>query len=170
MVMDSLNSAGVSALPVHPLSACLLEDGKLVEFQVEKIKIMLEKGIVPVLHGDVVMDKKRGAAVLSGDSIILYLSSAMNATKIGAGSNVDGVLDDRGSVIRKITPLSFIDIKKHIRDSASIDVTGGMVGKVEKLLELAKKGTSSRIFNASRKDMVSKFLYGEDVGTLIADK
>ncbi len=170
IVLDSLNSAGVDALPVHPLSSCLLEDGKLVELAVEKIRIMIDRGIVPVLHGDVVMDRVHGAAVLSGDRIIPYLARVMNASGIGAGSDVDGVLDGNGAVIKKITPLNFIDIKKNIGGSLSSDVTGGMLGKVSELLELAGNGVSSRIFNATKKDMVSKFLYGEDVGTLIADK
>jgi isopentenyl phosphate kinase len=170
MVLDSLNTAGIRALPVHPLSSCLLENGKIVEFNLGQIKLMLERGVVPVLHGDVVMDRAKGAAVLSGDRIVPYLASVMNASKIGAGSKVDGVLDDTGAVIKKITPVSFIDIKKHIQGSGSADVTGGMLGKVSEFLELAKSGTSSRIFNASKKGMVSKFLYGEDVGTLIADK
>ncbi|MCE8424270.1 MAG: isopentenyl phosphate kinase family protein [Candidatus Methanoperedens sp.] len=170
MVLDSLNNAGVNALPVHPLSGSLLEDGRLIELQVEKIKLMLERGIVPVLHGDVVMDRKRGAAILSGDRIVPYLASVMNASQIGAGTDVDGVLDEKGTVIKKITPMSFIDMKKSIQGSGTTDVTGGMLGKVSEFLELAKKGISSRIFNASKKDMVSKFLYGEDVGTLITDK
>jgi isopentenyl phosphate kinase len=170
IVLDSLNNAGIRALPVHPLGSCLLEDGKIFDFQVGQIKLMLEKDIVPVLHGDVVMDRVRGAGVLSGDRIVPYLASVMSASGIGAGSDVDGVLDDAGNVIKKITPHSFIDIKKHIQGSASVDVTGGMLGKVSEFVELAKKGISSRIFNASRKGMVSKFLYGEDVGTLITDK
>jgi len=170
MVLDSLDRAGIRALPVHPLSSCLLENGRLVEFQLSQVKLMLDRGIVPVLHGDVVMDRALGAAVLSGDRIVPYLATAMGASKIGAGSNVEGVLDETGTAVKKITPVSFVDIKKHIQGSASTDVTGGMLGKVSELLELAKKGISSRIFNASRKGMVSKFLYGEDVGTLIADK
>ena len=170
MVLDSLNKAGVRALPVHPLSSCLLENGKIVDFQIEKLRIMLDRGILPVLHGDVVIDRLKGAAVLSGDRIIPYLATAMNASKIGAGSNVDGVLDNKGAVIKKITPISFVDIKKQISGAAATDVTGGMLSKVSELIELAKNGISSRIFNASRKGMVSKFLYGEDVGTLISDK
>lgn len=169
-VIDSLVRAGVPALPVHPLSACLLEKGKLAGFQTAQIKLMLDRCIVPVLHGDVVMDSVLGAAVLSGDRIVPYLASDLNASKIGAGSNVDGVLDDTGQVIKKITPLDFVDMKKHIQGSTATDVTGGMLGKVSEFLELAKKGTSSRIFNAAKKGMISKFLYGEDVGTLIADK
>ncbi len=42
MVVESLNQAGTRALPVHPLSSCLLENGKLVEFQLGQVKLMLE--------------------------------------------------------------------------------------------------------------------------------
>ncbi len=170
IVLESLNNAGVPSLPVHPLNSCLLDNGKLVHFQLEPIKVMLERGIMPVLHGDVVMDRRKGAAVLSGDRIIPYLALELKASKIGAGSNVDGVLDENRNVIKKITPQSFPDMKKHIKGSTSTDVTGGMLGKVSELLELANTGISSRIFNASREGMALKFLYGEDVGTLIANK
>lgn len=169
-VVETLNNAGAHALPVHPLSSCLLENGKIIDFQLGQIKVMLEKGIIPVLHGDVVMDRIKGTSVLSGDRIIPYLAIALNASQIGAGSDVDGVLDNNDEVIKKITQYSFVDMKKNIKGSNSPDVTGGMLGKVSELLELANKGICSRIFNASRKDGVSRFLYGEDVGTLIADK
>ncbi|VVB87172.1 Isopentenyl phosphate kinase [uncultured archaeon] len=170
IVLESLNNAGVAALPVHPLSSCILENGKIIDLGIGQIRLMLEKGITPVLHGDVVMDRVKGAAVLSGDRLIPYLASVMNASRIGAGSDVDGVLDYSGKVIKKITPQIFAGIKKNIQGSASTDVTGGMLGKVSELLELSGKGISSRIFNASREGMVSRFLNGEDAGTLIADK
>ncbi len=170
IVLESLNNAGVRALPIHPLSSCLLENGKIIELNVEKIRIMLDRGIVPVLHGDVAMDRVKGAAVLSGDRIAPHLATAMSASKTGACSNVDGVMDEKGTLIKKITPLGFIDIKNQISGSSSTDVTGGMLGKVSEMLELAKNGISSRIFNGSKRGMVSKFLYGEDVGTLISDK
>ncbi len=170
MVLESLNNAGVHSLPVHPLNSCLLENGKIVYFQLELIKLMLNRGIMPVLHGDVVMDRVKGVSVLSGDRIIPYLAPLLRASRIGAGSNVDGVLNENGNVIKKITPHSFINMKKHIKGSSSTDVTGGMLGKVSELLEVANKGISSRIFNASRKGMVFGFLKGEETGTLIADK
>ena len=170
MVVDSLNKAGLNALPVHPLSSCLLGNGKIVEFQTAQIKLMLERDIVPVLHGDVVMDRILGAAVLSGDRIVPYLATVTAASGIGAGSNVDGVLDKKGEVMKKITPHSFVDMKKDIMGAKDPDVTGGMLGKVSELVELSKKGISSRVFNAAKKNIVSKFLYGEDVGTLITDK
>ncbi len=168
IVVEALNKEGVRALPVHPLSSCILENGNIIDFQLRHINVMLERGIVPVFHGDVVMDTQKGIEILSGDRIISYLANAMNASRIGAGSDVDGVLDSKGEVIRKITPITFLDVKKYIHDTK--DVTHGMLGKVTELVELARHGINSRIFNASRKGMVAKFLYGEDVGTLIAQE
>ncbi len=168
--VESLNRFNVYALPIHPLSSCLLEDGQIIDFHLGPIIMMLEKNIIPVLHGDVVMDRSKGASVLSGDRIIPYLAVSLNASRAGAGSDKEGVMDEKGTLIRKITPFSFIDMKKDIKGSVSADVTGGMLGKVSALLELANKGVCSRIFNASKKGMVSRFLYGEDVGTLISDK
>lgn len=169
IVLESLNRTGIRALPIHPLSSCLLENGKITDFQIGPIRSMIERGIIPVLHGDVVMDKVLGASVLSGDRIVPYLSSVFIPSKIGAGNSVDGVLNDNGEVIKKITPISFIDFKKQIQGSTFADVTGGMLEKVYEFIELAKTGTNTRIFNASKKGMVSKFLYGEDVGTLITN-
>lgn len=169
-VVEALNNAGAYALPVHPLSSCLLENGRIIDFQLGSIIVMLEKGIIPVIHGDVVMDRINGASVLSGDRIIGHLAIALNASHIGAGTDVDGVIDDKDAIIKKITPVNFVDLKKSIKGSGSTDVTGGMLGKVSELLELANKGISSRIFNASRKGGVSRFLYGEDIGTLIQDR
>lgn len=170
MVVEALNNAGLHALPIHPLSACLLENGKIIDFQLRQVKVMLERGIIPVFHGDVAMDRVNGGAILSGDRLLPYLGYKLKARRIGAGTDVDGVLDERGAVIRKITPLNFPDVRKNVGGSRSMDVTGGMFGKVSEFLELAKKGIESRIFNASRKGMVSGFLSGEDEGTLIADK
>ncbi len=170
VMVNSLNNAGAHALPVHPLSSCLLENGKIIDFQLGQIVVMLENGIIPVLHGDMAMDRKKGACVLSGDRLIAYLAVALGATKIGAGTDVDGVLDEKDSVIEEITPRNFAKLRKNIRGSRSTDVTGGMLGKVSELLELAHKGISSRIFNAAKEGMVLRFLSGDDAGTLIINK
>jgi len=54
----------------------------------------------------------KGTSVLSGDRIIPYLAVALNASQIGAGSDVDGVFDDKDTVIKKISQYSFVNIKK----------------------------------------------------------
>lgn len=167
MVVDALNYAGVAAVPVHPMDSVLLEDDRIKQMYTAPIEYMLDRGLVPVLHGDVVMDTVRGAAVLSGDQIVPYISRHIGANGIGIGTNTSGVLDDRGNTIPLITPGTFDGIRPLIGASDHIDVTGGMLGKVVELVDLAgTTGIESCIFNAGSEN-ISRFLRGERPGTLI---
>jgi isopentenyl phosphate kinase len=168
MVVDALNRAGIPAVPVHPFGSFLLDCGRISEMLASHILVMLERGMVPVLHGDVVMDTTRGAAVLSGDQVVPYIAQQLGAESIGIASVTDGVLDGKGHTVPVITPASFDVIKVHIGGSSHIDVTGGMLGKVTELVELAdRSGISSRIFNASIPGNVRAFMDGATPGTLI---
>lgn len=168
IVVDSLNLAGIPAVPLHPFGSALLDCGRISEMLITHIHVMLEREMVPVLHGDVVMDTTRGAAVLSGDQVVPYIAQQLGAEIIGIASVTDGVLDDKGHTVPVITPASFSKLKAHIGGSSHIDVTGGMLGKVTELVDLAyRSGISSRIFNASIQGNVRAFLDGATPGTLI---
>ncbi|MCL7474651.1 MAG: isopentenyl phosphate kinase [Methanosarcinales archaeon] len=168
MVMDAFVSAGVPAVPVHPLSCTMLREGRISDMQTAPLREMLNRGLVPVLHGDVAMDSVRGADILSGDQIVPYIAREMGAGLIGIGSNINGVLDSEEKNIPEVTPATFDGIRKYIGGSSHTDVTGGMLGKVQELVELAdKSGISSRIFDASATGSITGFLQGETMGTLI---
>ncbi len=178
MIVDALYDNGVYAAPVHPLSSCVLKGGRIEHMCLDVIDRMLASGIVPVLHGDVVVDAERGIDVLSGDQLVTYLSMALRAEKVGIGTNVDGVyagIRTSGAdakdfkIIRAITPSNLDEIKESLAGSGGVDVTGGMHGKVTELMELARSGIPSCLFNAERPGNVSRFLKGENVeGTLIS--
>ena len=168
IVVDSLKDAGVDAIGVHPMASTVSENGRITQMFLDNIHLMLDNGFVPVLHGDVVMDTKKGTSVLSGDQIVPYLAVQLGGARIGIGSAKDGVLDDKDVTIPTITQLNFKDIEKHIGGSESTDVTGGMLGKVGELLKLCETSSiTSYIFNAGKSGNVSRFLGGEDIGTAI---
>ena len=168
-VAASLNHFGVRAIALHPMCCTVCRKGRIETMYLNNIKLMLEKGFVPVLHGDVVMDLELGACVLSGDQIVPYLAKELGITRLGLGSAADGVLDKEGVPIPEITPEKFEDFKPHIKGSESTDVTGGMLGKVQELLELSKTSCiTSHIFNAGKKDNIYRFLNGESIGTRIS--
>ena len=168
MIVQTLRKEGIPAVPLNPLSFSLCEDGRLVSLYTDQIAEMLKHGLVPVLHGDVCMDTKRGACILSGDQSLPYVAAALSAKRVGLGSATDGVLDSDGKTIPKITPKTFDSVKKHIGGSAGTDVTGGMLGKVSEILDLAEKtGIESCIFNANTFGSVAAYLKGENVGTII---
>ncbi|AKB82615.1 Isopentenyl phosphate kinase [Methanosarcina barkeri 3] len=168
-VVDTLNEYGVRAIAVHPMCCTICRNGRIESMYLDNIKLMLENGLVPVLHGDVVMDLELRACVLSGDQIVPYLAKELKITRLGLGSAEDGVLDNDGKTVPEITPKTFEDFKHYIRGSGSTDVTGGMLGKVQELLELSKTSCiTSYIFNAGKDDNIYRFLNGEPMGTTIS--
>ncbi len=169
IVVENLNSAGVNALPVHPMGCVISEDTRIKDMFLGPIKEMLDNGFVPVLHGDMVMDTMYGSSVLSGDQIVPYLAIKMKADRIGIGSAEEGVLDDKGKVITSISTGNFNKLKEYLGESANTDVTGGMLGKVLELLKLSEQSNStSYIFNASNAGNIRDFLKGKNIGTAIS--
>lgn len=158
MIIDELHINGVDALPVHPLSSCVLKEGRIENMCLGPIEHMLEHDIVPVLHGDVAMDMTRGEAVLSGDQLVVYLAKALKAQRVGIGTNVDGVYDERKNVIRRLTPGNLEQAKSALTGSSEVDVTGGMYGKIMELMELAMAGIPSQVFNAEKPGNIASFL------------
>lgn len=158
MIVDALQMSGVDALPVHPLSNCTLNNGRIEHMCMAVIKRMLHSEIVPVLHGDVAMDAAKGVDILSGDQLVTYLARTLKADRVGIGTNVDGVLDGHGNVIKTITPANINEVKSLLSGSEGVDVTGGMYGKITELMTLAKSGVPSRVFNAEKPGNIIKFL------------
>jgi isopentenyl phosphate kinase len=129
----------------------------------EQIELMLKNGIIPVLHGDVVCDECRGPSILSGDQLVVYLGMKLGADRVGVGTNVDVIKD--GKKIKEVNGHIF----RRMEDSGldGVDVTGGMIGKIAELLELADHNIFASIFNASKRGETYRFLCGEDIGTVV---
>ncbi|MDK2917083.1 MAG: isopentenyl phosphate kinase [Euryarchaeota archaeon] len=164
-VVDALRDAGVEAIGIHPLDLALAEDGRLVSFETRHIAEMTEHGIVPVLHGDVVMDCLRGSCIVSGDQLVTRLATALNSRRVGLATDVPGVLAN-GTVVPRIDRSTVESLD--VGGSGNTDVTGGMRGKITELLALADAGIDSHIFHVSK---IGRFLDGaEHGGTTITAK
>lgn len=164
-VVTALRDAGVEAIGIHPLDLCLAEDGRLVSFETRHIAEMTEHGIVPVLHGDVVMDRLRGSCIVSGDQLVTRLAVALGSGRVGLATDVPGVLAN-GSVVPRIDRATAATLD--VGGSGKTDVTGGMRGKIAELLALADADIESHIFHVSK---IGRFLDGtEHGGTTITIK
>ena len=166
LLQEALAAAGVESLPVHPLSCLTLSGGRIESFATEPIKKMLENGIMPLLHGDVAMDLTQRAGIVSGDQLVSYLARALEAKVVAVGCNVDGVLFS-GQPLAEVVRSDLPRIEGEVGGSAGVDVTGGMKGKLDELLELADMGISSVIFNASKEGNIVRALRGEAIGTKV---
>jgi isopentenyl phosphate kinase len=161
-VVTALREEGVPALGIHPLRTGVADNGRLVGFECRHLEKMLMLGMVPVIHGDVVMDLSRGACIVSGDQLVRYLAVALGISRVGLATDVPGVLDG-GVVVPKITRKTVPYLQ--IGSSSHTDVTGGMRGKIDELLGLADAGIGSDIFHVSRiPDFLKGFGHG---GTIV---
>ena len=105
----------------------------------------LDRGLVPVVHGDVAFDRMRGGTILSTEEVFTYLLTQLPAAWLLLAGETKGVYDGKGRTIPRITPADFADIAPALGGSRGIDVTGGMVAKVEQMLALIKKHPGLRV-------------------------
>ncbi|MFA6226228.1 MAG: isopentenyl phosphate kinase [Methanoregula sp.] len=157
-VVATLREQGVAAIGVHPFHTAIADKGRLVSFECRHLATMLDLGMVPVIHGDVVMDLSKGACIVSGDQLVRYLAVGLSISRVGLATDVPGVLDGE-RVVTEITRDTMPTLR--IGNSMHTDVTGGMRGKINELLELAEAGIGSDIFHVSR---VADFLAGAGHG------
>ena len=147
-VVSALRRSGIEAIGVHPFHGMCAKDGVLYEYPRSSLQEMCALGLVPVLHGDVVMDLARGACIVSGDQLIRVFSQVLHVSRVGMITNVPGVLAADGSVISHISRdnVDALFESGTIAGSAGVDVTGGMRGKIEELLSLSDDGICSTLF------------------------
>lgn len=140
---------------------------------IDPVKKALEIGIMPIVYGDVVLDKKIGFTIFSTEKILSILAKELlkdYKIRIIYVTDVDGVLDEKGKVIPQITEANFGKLKTSITGAKGVDVTGGMLHKVEEALSLVKNtGIKTQIVNGIKASRLKKAILGRVVeGTLIS--
>jgi len=171
-VVKFLQKEGLNAIAYQPSSIGILNNGKLSYFPLKILKSFINLNLIPVLYGDVLIDKKIGLSILSGDHIVSYLAEKLNVKRVILCTDVDGIFtsDPKKYKNAKLIPILKKDNFKieKIEGSQNTDVTGGMKRKVNELLNLANKGISSEIINGLKPNLLKKALLGEkNLGTLI---
>ncbi len=158
-VLASLHEHDISALPVRPLSVGFRDGDGRLSFAAGQLEAMLAEGFVPVVHGDVVVQTGQGGTILSGDEIVATLARSLGANRVGLCSTVPGVLDAEGAVIPEIRSVEAV--ADSLGESETTDVTGGMAGKVERMLSLK---TPASVFGL---EDLQTFLSNGTAGTII---
>ncbi len=162
-VMRALRDGGVNAFTISPGTMFLGGD---VQTTVP-LERALSQGLLPVLHGDVVMDEKLGCRVLSTEEVVIGLVRGGVPIKQALWLGVtDGVYDENGSVIGRIDNAGSATFGG---ESDGVDVTGGMRHRVESAIQLAKLGVPSLIANGNEQGLLGDFLDGKKVrGTTVS--
>jgi len=171
-MIQALNEAGIPAMTFSPVASVWSDNGKVAKWDLSQIKNALERGIVPVVHGDVIFDKTKGGTILSTEDLFEHLAQELHPKRILLAGLEQAVWADfpaRKHRVEILTRESFSKISQGIGQATGADVTGGMQSKVNQMLELVDEipGMSALIFSGEDSGNLEKALKGEKLGTLI---
>jgi len=164
LIIDALHEYGIPGVSIQPSSFVAFKDDK-IHFDTYVIEGMLKRGLIPVIHGDMVISNRKDYRIFSGDHALPYLSKKLKPDISLHASDVDGVLDPEGKVIKYVNSENIEEVVKYLKFSKKKDVTGGMYLKV---MEAYRMGVKVLIFNGNKEGNIYKSLIGNySIGTRI---
>jgi isopentenyl phosphate kinase len=168
LVVAALIEAGVPAFSLAPSSCVVAVAGQPAEIDLEPLLLALERGLLPVLYGDVVLDREWGASICSTERLFRLLAPRLQSRGLCIRRSIwlgetDGLWDAAGRTVPRVTTATFAAAQDAIGAPAGTDVTGGMRHRLETALELAGLGIPSLLANGLTAGLLVQVLRGEKV-------
>ena len=161
-VLSALTAAGLAPFSIAPSSCMVFAAGRPAELADEPLRLALDAGLLPVVYGDVVMDREQGVAICSTERILEMLAGRLAVRRVLWLGETDGVYGEDGRTRPRISSLEGIGGMR-FTSPAGTDVTGGMRHRVETALALARQGVRSVILNGLTPGLLERALLGEIV-------
>lgn len=163
---------------LHPVSfsassAAHCSGGKILHWDPSPIQTCLQKGLLPVVYGDVAFDSQIGGTVLSTEDIFVYFAKLLRPQRILLAGLEDGIFSDyptNSQSISKITLKSLSQYTSSLSGSGAVDVTGGMASKVELMLALIQEipELEVSIFSGVESHALEQVIAGQARGTRLS--
>lgn len=171
IVLGSLHAAGLPAVAFPPSASAVGVAGSLRTMTTEPIRGALQGGWIPLVQGDVVLDRDQGLAIASTESVFEALVPELPPDRVLLCGWEQGVYADfpkRERLLPTVTPDQYSDLAAG--GAEQTDVTGGMAGKLEFCFHLLEKIPNVEIvvFSGEEPKNLSRALAGDRLGTTIA--
>ncbi len=165
-----INAIGLSGVSSKLISAKPVSDelglvGKVTGINNSILLKLLELGYVPVISpiGFNIESNHvahEGILNINADFVAAKIASSLKASKIIYQTDVDGILDQRGRIIPRMT----LKQAEELLESGIIG--GGMIPKLESCIEALEDVERGYIINANS-DSLMKIFEGKEIGTQI---
>ncbi len=145
IVTDIILSAGVPVWSLQPSASARCQGGELVWLETAPVDQALRMGLVPLLHGDVGLDTAQGGTIISTEQIFAYLARRLHPSRLVLVGAVDGVFerdplrDPSARPVPEISTENWVTVRTALSGSHAVDVTGGMLAKVEEMVKLVRE-------------------------------
>jgi isopentenyl phosphate kinase len=142
--VSALLQAGIPAWGIQPSAALRCQRREIIAGPEMTVALALEKGLTPVVHGDVALDTVLGGTIVSTEEIFKWMLPHFRPQRLVLAGEVDGIhtadpqIDRRATLIPEIRPDSMHEIRQGLGGSHGMDVTGGMLAKVSHSLDMVQ--------------------------------
>ncbi len=118
---------------------------------VSVVKSLLGRRILPVVHGDVMLDTSQGVSIASTEEVFRHLARHLCPRQVLLAGEVKGVWhepergDVKTNIVRDIDRGSLNRYVGGLRGSRGVDITGGMASKVEQALRIVEASPETEV-------------------------
>ncbi len=158
IVTDAMLREGVPVLSLQPSASAVCEGGQLTSLATGPVEHALDRGLVPLIYGDVALDTKQGGTIISTEQVFAYIARRIRPARLVLVTAVDGVfegdplVDPDARPVPEISASNWQAVQAVLGGSHATDVTGGMLAKVEEMVALVREfpGLTVRITSGQR--------------------
>jgi isopentenyl phosphate kinase len=175
IVISALLRSGLPVITFPPSASIITRNTHILSWDTSPIQAALAHDLVPVVYGDVIFDTILGGSILSTEAVFQYLAGEIHphaVLLVGLDHGVYQDPDHPAEIISHITPRNINTVLPALSASQSVDVTGGMLSKVQLMLSLVQNNPSLtvRIFSGLEPGNLYQALTAENtpIGTLIS--
>ncbi|MFW9848896.1 MAG: isopentenyl phosphate kinase [Candidatus Thorarchaeota archaeon] len=170
IVMNTLHNAGIRVVLFHPSSFIVANKMQVVSYFLEPIQSFIDLNMVPLIGGDIVVDRTMKFSIGSGDAIAALIAREMNAKRVIFATDVSGVFDNDPKVNPNAELFDKLDLSNLDEAITSMgkagveDASGAMKGKiasVEPLKDLIQKGLDVSIISMTETGNLKALLKGD---------
>lgn len=172
-ITQLLLKQGIRVFPLQTSAVFVNKSKKAYKCNSDIVAQALDQGAIPVLYGDMVFDEAEHFSICSGDVICSHLAKKLGATKVLFASDVDGIFNkdpyehNDAILLKTLRPKDFHALfNNSLGKSHSVDVTGGMKGKIQELATVPKL-KEIIIYNGLKPHATKRNLLGMFTGTVI---
>ncbi|MBK6751399.1 MAG: acetylglutamate kinase [Pyrinomonadaceae bacterium] len=139
--------------------------GDVVEIDASLINTLLDSGYLPVISS-LGADDDGKIFNINADTIASEIAASLAAEKLILLTDVNGIYLDEGNEDTKLSQISITDARQMIESGRA---TGGMIPKLESLIELLARGVKSAhiISGTTRNALLAEVFTDQGTGTMV---
>jgi len=156
-------------LSIQASSIFIKDSQEISASHMEVIETALDLNILPILYGDIILDKQGSFSIISGDQIILELCKNLDKytiSKVIFTMETDGIyINDNESgddcILATECYYDQLDNLNLANLGQKIDVTGGIKGKINFIQKICNHDIPVQLINGLKEDYIFKSLKNE---------